>query len=72
VDPRARLDDVENRKFLTLPGLKLQPLDHPIAIPTMLSWGNVPHIDMADKLRGQLHGYCYPESCILSHSTVNE
>jgi hypothetical protein len=21
VDPRARLDDVENRKFLTLPGL---------------------------------------------------
>jgi hypothetical protein len=23
VDPRARLDDVEKRKFLTLPGLEL-------------------------------------------------
>jgi hypothetical protein len=26
VDPRAGLDDVEKRKFLTLPGLELQPL----------------------------------------------
>jgi hypothetical protein len=26
VDLRAGLDDVENRKFLTLPGLELQPL----------------------------------------------
>jgi hypothetical protein len=26
VDPRAGLDDVENRKFLTLPGLELRPL----------------------------------------------
>jgi hypothetical protein len=26
VDPRAGLDDVEKRKFLTLPGLKLDPL----------------------------------------------
>jgi hypothetical protein len=25
VDPRAGLDDVEKRKFLTLPGLKLRP-----------------------------------------------
>jgi hypothetical protein len=24
VDPRAGLDDVENRKFLTLPGLELR------------------------------------------------
>jgi hypothetical protein len=29
VDPRAGLDDVEKRKFLTLPGLKLQPLGYP-------------------------------------------
>jgi hypothetical protein len=29
VDPRAALNDVEKRKFLTLPGLELRPLDHP-------------------------------------------
>jgi hypothetical protein len=29
VDPRAGLDDVEKRKFLTLPWLKLQPLGRP-------------------------------------------
>jgi hypothetical protein len=29
VDPRAGLDDVEKRKFLTLPALKLQPLSRP-------------------------------------------
>jgi hypothetical protein len=29
VDLRASLDDLENRKFLTLPGLKLRPLDRP-------------------------------------------
>jgi hypothetical protein len=29
VDPRAGLDDVEKRKFLTLPELEIQPLCHP-------------------------------------------
>jgi hypothetical protein len=29
VDPRADLDDVEKRKFLTLPGLELRPLGRP-------------------------------------------
>jgi hypothetical protein len=29
VDPRAGLDDVEKRKFLTLLGLELQPLGRP-------------------------------------------
>jgi hypothetical protein len=37
VGPRASLDKVENRKFLTLPGLKLRPLGRPVAIPTTLS-----------------------------------
>jgi hypothetical protein len=33
VGPRAGLDDVENRKFLTLPGLELRPpVVQPIAI----------------------------------------
>jgi hypothetical protein len=30
VDPRAVLDDVEKRKFFTLPGLKLRPLGRPV------------------------------------------
>jgi hypothetical protein len=29
VDPRAGLDDMEKRKFLTLPGLELLPLGRP-------------------------------------------
>jgi hypothetical protein len=29
VDPRASLDDLEKRKFLTLPRLKLRPLGRP-------------------------------------------
>jgi hypothetical protein len=29
VDPRAGLDDVVKRKFFTLPGLELRPLDRP-------------------------------------------
>jgi hypothetical protein len=29
VDPRAGLDDLEDRKFLTLPGLELRPLSRP-------------------------------------------
>jgi hypothetical protein len=29
VDPRAGLDDMEDRKFLTLPGLEFRPLDRP-------------------------------------------
>jgi uncharacterized membrane protein YagU involved in acid resistance len=29
VGTRAGLDDVENRKFLTPPGLELRPLGHP-------------------------------------------
>jgi hypothetical protein len=29
VDPKAGLDDVENRKLLTLPGLEVRPLGRP-------------------------------------------
>jgi hypothetical protein len=29
VDPRASLNDLEKRKFLTLPGLKLRPFGRP-------------------------------------------
>jgi hypothetical protein len=39
VDLRAGQDDLEKRKFLTLPGLELRPLGHPAvqSIPTTLS-----------------------------------
>jgi hypothetical protein len=37
VSPRVGLDDVENRKFCTLPGLELRPLGSPVAILTALS-----------------------------------
>jgi hypothetical protein len=40
VGPRAGLNDVEKRKFLTLPGLKLRSLGRParsqVAIPIVL------------------------------------
>jgi hypothetical protein len=45
VDPRASLDDVEKRKFLTLPGLELRPLDRPARSQSLYrlsyigSWG---------------------------------
>jgi hypothetical protein len=29
MDPRAGLDDLEKRKFVTTPGLELPPLDRP-------------------------------------------
>jgi hypothetical protein len=30
VGPRKGLDDVEKRQFLTVPGLELRPLGHPV------------------------------------------
>jgi hypothetical protein len=50
VDPRAGLDDMEKRKFVTLPGLKLRPLIiQPIAsryidyatLAPFLFWGSL-------------------------------
>jgi hypothetical protein len=47
VDLRAGLDDLEKRKYVTLPGLELRPLSRPVrklvAIPTTLSWLQVRH-----------------------------
>jgi hypothetical protein len=36
VDPRAGLEDMDELKFFTLPGLELRPLDRP-TLPTALS-----------------------------------
>jgi hypothetical protein len=35
VDPRTSLDEVEKRKFLTLPGLELQPVGRPAPIQSL-------------------------------------
>jgi hypothetical protein len=35
VDPRADLGDLENRKFVTLPGLELRPLGRPARIQSL-------------------------------------
>jgi hypothetical protein len=35
VDPRAGVDEVEKRKFLTLPGLEFRPLGRPARSPSL-------------------------------------
>jgi hypothetical protein len=49
VGPRAGVDDVEERKFLTLQGHELRPLGRPARSPTMLSGLPILH-DMNTKL----------------------
>jgi hypothetical protein len=49
VNPRASLDNMENRKFLTIPGLKLQPLGHPACSQSLY------------RLCYHLISRCYPE-----------
>jgi hypothetical protein len=41
VDPRAGLDDVEKRKFLTLPGLELRPLCCPACRQSLYRLSNI-------------------------------
>jgi hypothetical protein len=44
VDLRTGLDDLENRKFLTLPGLELRPLDRPArTLSRLLSYHIIEH-----------------------------
>jgi hypothetical protein len=38
VDLRAGLDDLEKRKFLTLPGLELRPLGRPDIFTRNVHW----------------------------------
>jgi hypothetical protein len=40
VDPRAGQDDMEKRKFLTLPGLELLPLGRPARRETLRTVSN--------------------------------
>jgi hypothetical protein len=48
VDPRAGLDDLEKRKFFTLPGLELRPLSRPArsqSIYQLRYAGSVPRLN---------------------------
>jgi hypothetical protein len=63
VDPRAGLDDVEKRKFLTLPGLELRPsVFQPVAtrytdyaIPAQLHDSCFSHLELLNR-NCSLHG----------------
>jgi hypothetical protein len=50
VDPRAGLDDVKKRKFLTLPGLELRPLGRPTRSQSLYRLCN-PYIVYKYKMR---------------------
>jgi hypothetical protein len=60
VDPRASLDDVEKRKFLTLPGLELRPLSCP-ACSQSLSW-------LLDRMGETRNTYRVSISCVKSQT----
>jgi hypothetical protein len=47
VDPRAGLDDVEKGKFLTLPGLELEPLGRPAHSQSLYRLWLVPMLNVA-------------------------
>jgi hypothetical protein len=49
VDPRAGLDTVEKRKFLTVPGLELRPFGRP-ACCQLLYWLHYPAPDTIKRL----------------------
>jgi hypothetical protein len=42
VDPRTGVDDMEKRKFLTLPGLELRPLTRPARIQSLYRLPTLP------------------------------
>jgi hypothetical protein len=59
VDPRAGLDDVEKRKFLTLPGLEPRSLSRPARSQSYLCI-NIYIIGCAHRLApGQLEGFLF-------------
>jgi hypothetical protein len=58
VDPKTGLDDMEKWKFLTLPGLKLQPLGPPV--------GNQP------LYRLRYHGSCAVSELIYDRQSVGQ
>jgi hypothetical protein len=60
VDPRAGLDDVEKRNFLTLPGLEMPPLGRPS--PSQSLYGI--------RYPGSFHSNCYKYELLANPSRV--
>jgi hypothetical protein len=64
VGPRAGLDVVEKRKFLTLPGLEIRPLGRParsqslyrLRYPGSKDWFRHSKINRGDSQRHRQHG----------------
>jgi hypothetical protein len=54
VDPRPSLDDLENRKFLALPGLELRPLGRPVRSHSLyrLRYPGIRSIEKSDDFIG--------------------
>jgi hypothetical protein len=68
VDPRAGLDDLEKRKFLTLPGFELRPLGRPalsqslyrLSYPGSLESGRVKNFLQIIETGSEVHPTSYP------------
>jgi hypothetical protein len=75
VGPRAGLDDVEMRKFLTLQGLELRPLGRPAHIQSLyrLSYsGSLSRIKTSHKVkthRGPTEGTAYETDIVKTIKT---
>jgi hypothetical protein len=54
VGPRAGLEDVEKRKFLTLPGLKLRSFDHPARSQSLYRLRYLPVVQIVKKSEAQI------------------
>jgi hypothetical protein len=68
VGPRAAVDEVEKRKFLTLPRLELRPLGRPACNQSLCRLrypGNVLHI-----LKLSSQADYYEDYCSLEYDTV--
>jgi hypothetical protein len=68
VDPRAGLDDMEKRKFLTLPGLELRPLSRPVRSQVLFSQNILR--DRASKQAKAVSFHTVPNSLFTNHPTI--
>jgi hypothetical protein len=67
VDLRAGLDDLENRKFMTLPGLELRPLGRPAEIMFKI----YKHVKYVDPLLGKALTHVFPWRWILGNQDIS-
>jgi hypothetical protein len=72
VGPRAGLDDVETRKFLTLPGLELRPVGRPTRSSSLyrLRYPGSQFIDLQMKNVKERKVMCFPKTACLLHPFI--